>query len=127
MSHHVVFETDGGERVRHVATYELVDGGWITLIDAASGGVQTVPAHAVNRVVLDPDGSTPTDTDGMNHLIRFVDGMRADIDGVALASGYEISKGWLLYVDAVTDTAELCPAHTVAAIDVDTSSIDEGR
>lgn len=117
-THRVFFETNGGDRFVHIAAHELVDRGWITLIDTTSDRVETVPTHAVNRLVLDLDERDHIDgkNHGMTCVIHFVDGARADVDGVAVALVYEIREGWLLYVDAMSGTAELCPAHTVATI-----------
>lgn len=131
MAHRVHYVRDEPETDVVADTLEIVEGGrWVTLRLSGDASVYTEPAHTIRHVTLNLDAQGPGPVigptgDDFEHVIQFVEGMRPDVDGRAVASGYHLHDGWLQYADAETGEDVLCPPHVVESIELDTTPIDD--
>ena len=117
MSHRVYFESDycgTTELFVPVTDVDLINGGeWVMLYFTESDGIQTVPAHVVNRIVLEDDATV----EGIDqHVIHLT-----DEGAYALVDDYELQGTWIEYIDAEREQRLLVPSERVEAIDMDTS------
>lgn len=84
----------------------------MTLYFTELDGIQTAPAHVVNRTVLEDDAVV----EGIDqHVIHL-----EDEGGYALVDDYELQGTWIEYVDVEREQRLLVPSERVEAIDMDT-------